>query len=234
MLNKLDITYLYYVPYVLSAIFSLKSFWLKWPKHLRTFSVFLCVTLAFEILGDFWKWGLHRSFSALNHNIWILNIGMIVGRSILLFYFYNLLSSARLKKIIANLIPVYFFFGLINYFFIQTPQAVNTYSIIPGSVLVVFLCICHFIELASASEIFKLNKLPEFWISTGTFIYYLASIPFIIGFDFLVQQKEAPYIIKDFMKYNDHFLFTMYTLYLIAYLCRPHPKLLYKPSSFPQ
>lgn len=233
MLNKLDLTYLFFVPFLLSAILSLKSFWLKWPKHLRIFSIFLCVTLTIETLGNIWKWDFFRVFQSSKHNIWILNAGMIVGRGILLIYFYHLLSSVRLKRVISYLIPLYFFVGLINYFFIQTPQAANTYSVIPGSVLVVFLCIFHFIELAGAREVVKFTKLPEFWISTGTFIYYLASIPFIIGFDFLVQQEEAPYIIARFMGYNDYFLFTMYTLYLIAYICRPHPKSQYKPSLFP-
>jgi hypothetical protein len=234
MLEKLDITYLYYIPFVLSAILSLKSFWLKWPKHLRTFSIYLWFTLLIEILGNIWKWEVFRVFGSSMHNIWILNIGMIVGRAIMLLYFSQLLKSARLKGVIIKLIPLYLVFGVINYFFIQSPSLVNVYSISLGSIVVVFLCNYYFIELMNANYIVKLYKLPEFWLALGTFIYYLASIPLIIGFDFIVRGQNAPHLIETFMQYNDDLLFSMFTLYLIAYLCRPHPKLLYIQSSYPR
>jgi len=230
MLNKLDITYLPYVPFLLSAIFSLKSFRLKWPKHLQTFSIFLFVTLTLEFFGIAWKWRIYQWMGKSDENYWILNIAEIMGRIMLLWYFSQLLSSVRSKKIIERLIPFYLTFCLINYFFIQKPTAINSYSIGLGSLLVIFFCVCYFIELLHIKEAIKVYQLPEFWIATGTFIYYLCTLTFIAGFEFLARNDAFNHIMTIFMNINDVMMIFMYTLYLIAYLCRPHPKLQYKPS----
>ena len=58
---------------LLSAIFSLRAFRLKWPKHLRVFSIFLLSTLLVEIFSIAWKWELHKSGGWGPTNLWIYN-----------------------------------------------------------------------------------------------------------------------------------------------------------------
>lgn len=233
MLNKLDITYLYFIPFMLSAIFSLKSFRLKWPKHLRTFSMFLVFTFSLEMLGNFWKWELFHWFHLPDENIWILNIGMIGGRAILFLYFSQLLPSVRLKQVIKILLPTYLIFSLANYFLIQKPIIVNSYSVGLGSLIIIFFCILYFIEILNIKETVQFYKFPEFWIAAGTFIYYLFSLPLISGFDFLARNEAAKKFTDILWQFNDGFLIFTYTLYLIAYLCPPHPKSQYRLSSSP-
>ncbi|MCG2612746.1 hypothetical protein LZZ85_00585 [Terrimonas sp. NA20] len=233
MLSKLNITYLYFIPFLLSAIFSLKSFSLKWPKHLRTFSVYLLLTFTIEMLGNFWKWGMFRWFESSKENVWILNIGMIVGRAILCYYFFQLLLSTRVKKAISKFLLFYLTFGIINYLFIQKPTLVNTYSIVIGSVAVILFCMFYFREILVAKEIVTLYTLPEFWIAIGTLIYSLFSLPLITGFDFIARADNVKEFVAAYWEVNDVFLIFTYTLYLIAYLCRPHPKSQYKPLSSP-
>jgi hypothetical protein len=233
MLEKLNITYLYFIPFLLSAIFSLKSFRLKWPKHLRTFSIYLIVTFTFEMIGNFWKWGAFRWFDATDENIWILNIGMIAGRAILCYYFIQLLSAARLKTAITTFLLFYMVFGVINYLMIEKPAPLNTYSIASGNVAVIFFCMLYFREILNANDLVPLYKLPEFWIAIGTLIYFLFSLPLITGFEFIARDKATEEFTNRYWQFNDAFLIFTYTLYLIAYLCRPHPKSQYKPSLSP-
>jgi hypothetical protein len=233
MLSKLNITYLYFIPFLLSAIFSLKSFRLKWPKHLRTFSIFLWVTLLIEIMGVFWKWELFRWFGREPDNIWILNIGMVIGRAILCYYFIQLLSSDRLKTAITTFLLFYLIFGVVNYLMIEKPGPLNTYSIAIGNVAVVFFCMLYFREILNAKDLIQLYKLPEFWIAIGTLTYFLFSLPLITGFEFIARDGAMKKFTKTYWQFNDAFLIFTYTLYLIAYLCRPHPKSQYKPSLSP-
>lgn len=233
MLEKINITYLYYIPFLLCAIFSLKSFRLKWPKHLRTFSIYLLVTLTLDMLGSFWKLEAFRWFSGKEDNIWILNVEMVAGRAILSYYFVQLLSSDRLKTAITTFLLFYLVLGVVNYLMIQKPAPLNTYSIAIGNVAVIFFCMLYFREILNAKDLVQLYKMPEFWIAIGTLIYFLFSLPLITGFEFIARDKAVKEFTNRYWQFNDAFLIFTYTLYLIAYLCRPHPKSQYKPSLSP-
>src|SRR5213075_2322057 len=126
MQKLLSYSYIYLLPLVLSAIFSLKSFRLKWPKPYKLFSIFLCTTLLVEVFAISWKWYLYKTeyWNYSKSNLWIYNAFIVVRGIFILIFYYEVLTSVILKRMICACIILLIPFGILNYFFIQSPHHV--------------------------------------------------------------------------------------------------------------
>jgi len=221
MQRLLNYNFIYLIPLLLSAVFSLKSFRLKWQTPYKIFSVFLLCTLAAETFAITWKWELHKTayWNYTQENLWIYNLFLIIRHLFLLAFFYYILDSVLLKKLILwSLIPSAFI-AIINYFFIETPHTVNNYAVVISNVIAILLALALFNQLLKDKKIIKLNTDTKTWISLGIFIYYSGTLPFFIFFNYLL--KEHLSMALSYLYINDALNIIMYILYLIAYLCTP-------------
>jgi hypothetical protein len=219
----LKFEYLYLLPLLLSAIFSLKSFRQKWPKSYRLFAVLVIATLLTEILAISWAWSLHKMFSwnySMN-NYWIYNPFITFRLGILLVVFYQILHSSQVKKVILFTGPVLVLFGIVDYIFIQGANQYNTYSVIFSHIPVIILCLLYFNQLLRGKWIIVLHKEPLVWMALGTFIYHTVSLPFLIMLGFLNMQQSN--LAALFLPINDVLNLIMCSSYLIAFLCQPSP-----------
>src|SRR5258706_11384543 len=108
MHKLLSYSYIYLIPLLLSAIFSLKSFRLNWPKPYKLFSIFLCLTLIVELFAISWKWYLFKTdyWNYSKSNLWIYNAFLLISELFLLLFYYGVLISPTLKKMIrVSIIP---------------------------------------------------------------------------------------------------------------------------------
>lgn len=222
MHRLLSFTYLYLIPLLLSAVSSLRAFRWKWPKHLQAFSFFLILTVIVEAFALTWKWGkywlLDENYKSNNH--WIYGAFITVRHLFMLYFFYHILESSKHRKIIrVSVIPV-LIFNIINYIFIQSPFEANSYSLIITNLITIFLCLIFFIQVLKNERIIPLSQSAEVWIALGTFLYYAATLPLFIFFNYL-QQIKSP-IFNSYLYINDAMNVAMYSLYLIAFLCKPH------------
>lgn len=205
---------------LLSALLSLKSFRLRWPAAMRYFSVFLWVTVAGEAFANAWPEGLHQVWNYSINNLWIYNALLPVRHLLLLVYFYELLDSAMIRKIIRWSVLPFLAFALVNYFFMQGPHAINSYTMILANLITVFLTVVFFDRLLNHEPVIRLSRASEVWIAIGTFIYHSGALPVFIYMNYLIARNQG--LASSLLTINDILNVLMYSFYLIAFLCKPH------------
>lgn len=222
MHRLLSISYTYLIPLLLSAVFSLKSFRLKWPGAFRIFSVFLITTFFIEVFAIAWKWELYDTtwwhYSRSNH--WIYGAFIMIRQLFFLAYFHKIIDSPEVKKMIRMSVVPFVVLATINYFVIQTPHTVNLYTIIVANTITILLVLLNFRQILNEKRIINLAASTEVWIAVGTFMYYSATLPLFILFEYLT--KEQPKVANSYFIINDALNVLMYTFYLISFLCKPH------------
>lgn len=222
MQRLISYNYLYLLPLLFSAIFSLKSFGLKWPKPYKVFSAFLVVTLLTEVVAIGWKWYWHetRWWHCSKHNLWIYNSMHIFLFGLFSHFYYLMLYPSIMRKLIGYLAPLLIVFGWLEYFFLQSPNAMNHYTLVITNVFCLVLSLAFFRQVLNEDAIVKLTRYPMVWISLGAFIYCSGSLPFFIFFNYLF--KAYPTMALSMLYVNHALNIIMYTLYSIAFLCNPH------------
>jgi hypothetical protein len=223
MLRFLKYEYLFLLPLLLSAIFSLKSFRQKWPKPYRLFSILVIVSLLTEVLAFMWRAYWHKTFfwDYSKNNFWVYNLFITIRFGLLSAIFYQILDAPEIKKLILYISPVLILFGLLNYLIFQGPFQYNTYSVIFAHIPIIMLCLYYFKQLLDETRIIALHKEPLVWMTLGTFIYHAVSLPFLIMLGFLnIQQSDLSLL---FLPINDTLNLLMCSCYLISFLCNPQP-----------
>ena len=206
---------------MLSAVSSLRAFRRKWPKPFRIFSIFLLITVLVEVFVIAWvKLGLNEKFGFNRNSHWIYGVFITVRHLFLLYFFYKILNSPSIKKLIKQSVIPVVAFAIINYAFIQSPLRLNSYTIIITNLITILLCLAFFYQILKNERIIALSKSTEVWIVSGTFLYYAVTLPLFIIFNFLVRQ-DSP-LTSSFFRINDVMNVIMYSSYLIAFLCNPH------------
>jgi hypothetical protein len=221
MQRLLKYEYLFLVPLLLSAIFSLKSFRQKWPKPYQLLSILVILSLLTELTAFLWRLSIHKMFfwDYSKNNFWIYNLFITIRLGILLAVFYLILDAALIKRIIRPVAFMLVLFGILDYLFIQGPFQYNTYSVIFAHVPIIILCLFYFRQLLQETRIIVLHKEPLVWMTLGIFIYHAVSLPFLIMLGFLNMQQSTLSLV--FLPINDTFNLLMCTCYLISFLCKP-------------
>lgn len=217
-------SFIYLIPMLLSAIFSLKAFTQKWPKPFKIFSVYLITVFIFEIFAISWSRGWFKSyFPQYNQsNLWIYNLDLIIAYSILLVFFYYTVMNRSTRKIALSILLILAPFALINYFFWQGPYAVNVYSLVFFQLLSLVLGTIIFFQVMLDDNTEKLITKPLTWILIGIFVYNLFAINFICLISY--WSTHYPSIASILFNANDTINIISYSFFLIAFLCKPHPK----------
>lgn len=217
MQRLLKYEYWFLLPLLLSAILSLRSFWQKWPKQYRWFSVLLIVSFLTEALAISWKWHLHGEYS--KNNLWIYNIFITIRLALLLTIFHQVLQAEWMKRMIRYTGPVMVIFGVLNYAFIQGPFQYNTYSMAFAHAIIIILCLCYFKQCADETRAIVYYKEPMAWMASGIFIYHAGSLPFLVVLNILNMQQSGLAMLSLPIHMTVNLLMCFF--YLISSLCKP-------------
>lgn len=211
--------YLYLIPMFVSAIASLKAFRLGWPLPLRFFSVFLITTLAVEILANCWKFWMHSTgyWSFSENNLWIYNYYLVPQYVFYFYFFKQFLKPGLLHNTIWVLAVLYVLFSMANLLFIQKALAINYFTIIAASFIVVILTTAYIRQLITDDNILQLKKQPLVWISVGALIFHAGVLPYFIYSNSLNNSNIGLSLLLFYIVLVLNIL--MYTLYAIAFLC---------------
>jgi hypothetical protein len=213
--------YNYMIPLVLAAIFSLRAFRLKWPQHLRYFSLYLWASVITESLAILWKDLLYLHHTRLWHyskyNGWIYNLYFIPLYVFYGLFFNSILPSAQLRVTVRVVTGAFAAFALYNILFLQGMQTINTFTIVSGCSLVIFFSGCYWVSLITSSELPALTRQPEFWIVAGAFLCHLGIFTYYISTYSMnaAQMKEWLAVLSLVVWSNT----IMYSSYLTAFLC---------------
>jgi hypothetical protein len=227
-MHRFQIYHIYLIPMLLAAVLSLRVFIEKWPAPYRTFSSFLFATLVIEFGAIFWMWDLYKMFGGKYNdwNTWIYNAGLMVRLVLLLWFYHSIITSVRVQKLIRWIGGL----ALLLLIVVYIGWPLNTfvgYFLLFNAVSILF-AVLYFRQLLKSDEVIRLEKDPCVWISIGTLIYNMANLPVFTFIDYLVKTNTKAAL--DSLYYNDALNILSYTLFLIAFLCKPQPKPL--PSSF--
>jgi hypothetical protein len=215
----------YLVIVLISAIFSLKAFRLNWPLPYKLFSAFLFTALFTEGASTLLKYypkilGAWNPFGTDN-NYWIITFLLIPQYLIQMAVFYEVLKSRRIKKIIAATAVFFTVFAINNFMFWQGIDAVNNYTHILGSLVMLLLVFAYFEQVRDDYAMPSLKKQSMAWISLGNFIYHLLNIPYLFSINYLVKFNLSAAIV-----FHNLYLFILILTYLSfikAFLC-PTPQ----------
>lgn len=213
------IDYSYLVPLSIAAVLSLKTFRLGWPGDLKFFSYFMFLTVIAEVCAISWKWWLYRGTGFSYDNLWVYNM-FLPFRYLLLFgFFYNLLTSSRVKAFLRFIALPFLILAILNYFFWEKPHSVPTYAITFCNLLTIFLSMVFFYQVLHTPTFIRLTRTSQAWICLGLFLYHTVVLPFFMFFSYL--NGYEPSLAASYLYINNALNFIASTLYLIAYLCRP-------------
>lgn len=122
----------------------------------------------------------------------------------------------KVKVIISVLILIYTIFWIMNIGFIQGLLVPNNYTLILGSLIILFLVFSYFYSLLVRNKLIVLQREPLVWISCGALFYNLGCLPYFIWFNKLVtssQEKAYAFLILVVILNT-----IMYSLFTIAFL----------------
>ena len=203
----------------LSAVISIRSFIRNSSRQFKLFSILLLLTVVIEIFAILWKLDLHDTcwWSYDKTNLWIYNAFLIIRFLFSIIFLYFTIEIPFWKKTIAwSIFPIVILF-MVNYFFIQTPFKVNSYTVILLNIILIFSSLIYFKQVLDKDETTRLHLRSEIWITLGIFIYYTGTLPFFILFNDLITYGGT--MINSFLFINDTLNIIMYSLYLIGFLC---------------
>lgn len=210
-----------YAPFLLfSAIFSLKSFRLKWPLEYRYFSVLLWLMLFTELVAFAWSFWLYKTayWSFLNHNTWVYNL-FIIPQYLLLQIFYKIILGPDSKKSLQTIIAVFLLFALINTCFIQGIFTLNSYTIVLGNIITLLMALRYFHTIKDDVSSPSLQKNPLAWISIGVFINHSVNIPNTLGISYPEMFPDNVPMVFFYISLFVNCL--MFLFFIIAYKCKP-------------
>jgi hypothetical protein len=143
--------------------------------------------------------------------------------------FFRLIFSRRsIKTALLVSIILYILISVLNVFFFQGMNTFHTYTYVLGCMLIVVYSIIYFYFLLRLPESGNLTKNPFFWIVTGLMFYYTCTFS-LYGLNNIITERVGYYdklltIIGDLL--ND----LLYSLFIIAFLCRINLRKLLRSS----
>lgn len=224
--------YIYLIPILFGIMVSLRAFSQKWPTPYRILSILLLVTLLIELCAIFWMWDWWYRvdwWHYKDNNTWIYNAGLLIRLVLFLWLYHSILTSVKVRRLVRQIGGLALLL-LVGIYILRPLQPATAYFLVFNPVLIL-LAVLYFRQLLQDDKVIRLQSDPFVWVSVGVFFYHAATLPFYIIINSYVHHDLTQALSA--MHYNDVFNILMYTLFLIAFLCKPQPKPLPSSSSSP-
>ncbi len=172
-------------------------------KHLSASSkiifVYCIIYAIFESIG--WYYALHHWQNHFLHNtISYLDI-LFLG-----IYFYQILESTFIKKIVISLIIVVL--ALTVWSHLGTGRDYNrldSFALSIGNLAMIFMSLLFFYQLLNSLDIKNLLVYPNFWIVVGILIYFSGAFFTFIFAEYIAFSKDEA--ITSYFQIHEYFLF---------------------------
>ena len=202
----------------LLALFSCIINFKKLPtKELKWFLFLLLLTNIVE-------WGNGYRLFTINHsNNWISNIRNPIEFIFIGWFYSQIIENNKVKKQIKYLSLIIVLASLINFLFFQGFRYLNSYTIILGSCFCIYFIVSYLLEVMEKSNIPKLYKEANFWISMGFLFFYSGQSILLSFFQYFINIDDF----ESFITIWDFFItlinLILYPCISIAFFCRAKP-----------
>ena len=212
--------YIYFI--ILNLAVSLKVFSKKntdFP-YLKTFPVFLIVTLCVEYFGTY-------LYSVGYNNLILYNLFSILECCYFQWLISRMVSSRSIKNVMRMTILFYAALSLGNIFLFQT-KGFHTVTYSLGCLIIVIECIYFFLELFRNPKAVNLVSNPNFWICSAILFWYSCGFP-LYGF-INYWSKISRLVVVNFESIVTILNIFLYSLFTIGFLCMKPRKYISSPS----
>lgn len=155
----------------------LRTSFLKW------FPLFLLVTLMVES-GSQWLYMIYKVNTGQLYNLFIC-----IQIVFFLMMFYTESKRFLTKRITLISICVFVSFYILNLVLIQGTFSFNYISYLVGAFLIILNACLYFMEIISNDYPTPLTKQPQFWITSGTLIFFTGSFFYFLFWFYLVNRN---------------------------------------------
>lgn len=204
--------YIYYSVLAVAAILGLVYF----PKHsvaIKIIAGLLVITFVAESIAR-----PFLSFFHLTNNNPIYNIYIAIEGSAYLLFFYTILHSSLLRKVLIISELLFVLFWIKTTFFTFSLSSWNSYAAIAESLIVVVFAAAYYHQLFVSEQLVALRTHSEFWVVTGMLIYYCCSMPYLGMLEYLTKNFKE--LSNDLLILLNAFNIIMYSLFAYAFVCQ--------------
>jgi len=197
---------------------------LKKDKILKWFLLLLIVTNIVEWGSYFGFFTIFRSNPDKKSSNWIYNIFDPLEFGFFCYYYYCLIGSEKIKKRIIGLYALLLMLACINVSFIQGWRYLDSYTYILGCVLLIYLVVSYFKQLAQNMDENNILVMPHFWISVGILLFYSGDFFLFSFFEYFLQTHNFHAFLPAWKFFSNFLNIILYTCLSIAFLCSQKPQ----------
>lgn len=158
-------------------------------KYLRELGIILILGLISDIIGV-------GGYFIFRINMNIATSLFIISSTPLYFLLYQRLVGKRnVSAIIYMYTAIFMIFAFGNFFLIQGPHGVNSYTNTIASGSLIIMALAYFYLLTRELPAQSITQLPMFWVNTAVLIFYSGSFFLVLTTDYLINVLNSNMII---------------------------------------
>lgn len=205
--------YTYLLTLVIAFVCSIRFFKIH-SLQMQVLSILLGVAIITECLAR----PFIEYLPLKNNNNPIYNSYILLECTTYLYFFYKILLSTFIKKLIKITILILVAFWVISTFYIFNFYTWNSYFVLIESLVLVLAASAYYYELFTSKILITLKTHPEFWIATGMLIYYSCNMPYLGTLNYLTKHYKS--LSSDLLILLNIFNILMYLLFSYAFICK--------------
>ncbi len=153
------------------------------------------------------------------NNLWVSHLYTPIEALFFLVYYQLTIKDILIRRIIGVVMVAYPLFCLVNAFWIQGLNLLNTYTLYPESLIILALGIICFMERSDAPVAVRgTTEASIAWFNAGILIYMAGSLFYFLFYNFFAIHKALTHV---FVVAHSTFLLSMYLSMMIGFLrCR--------------
>lgn len=171
------------------------------------------ITLAVESFSLLLMHPLH-----IRNNMPVYNVFSLVETECYAAYFYGLLQSRRVRKIVLVFMTAFPLAWIFTTFFVFGFNSWNSYGVAIESAFCVAMSVRYLYEVITQTELIRMDNNPDFWIVIGVLTFFVVQLP-LVGMLNFMKSNLLNMAFGFLLKYAILNLL-LYTIFTYAFLCR--------------
>ena len=155
---------------------------------MKLFCLLLGLTVATEIFAN-----LASGPLAWKTNYPIYNSFMLPEYCLYSLFFKAIIRNAKVKRMIDFFLLIILAAWIITNFGLLKISVWNSYMIIVGDILTIFLAACYLYEFVNADEEVRVSTSTEFWIAASIFMYSACEIPITGRLNYITNDDKVAF-----------------------------------------
>jgi len=164
-----------------ACIVALITFRQWMPLHFKLLLVFVILYAFIDTAGAI----IARIYELNNH--FYYNIVWGIQYMIIAYFYYHMLQSRSIKKIILVFFVLFPIFFIINACWIQGFSKLQTYSIVLGAAFILLYAVAYIWQVYTSTETQSIFRDSVFWFSLAWLFYYGLTAPYLGMLNYLLN-----------------------------------------------